>query len=604
MASTRALPGQPPREWGYFVLEDCSVDIVFGGANVADASLPGPKQWVPVKAGNLVGSARGSRDESVERLGSEAKEDDDEPASKCLPLFLGEAGQLECRWDAVPFFDGYLPPADQKINRDDSLLLLGLLRAVHPTVTVCSIKIMLFGREKRGVADSTTHRFSAALIVTAGFPFLEQQRLTNRRILPPTSKMPSPSLAPSMQLVLSMIRSNWPELEWIEDNIVAVHQRVHARRDLVEKRVTRVGRRSVQTRRPSVFPHQLTLPDLYESIQECVMARQVDYQSNSDPASELLTLLKEYPKLITDHIAPFLPAADLQAWRGTCRKFYAIIPGLKVKLFDFSPELVTDHIAPFLRAVDLDAWRSTCRYFHSLLKAIVPGLKGLKDGLFQHQVASLAWMRSRECRQLSEGDVLKPTGTTAAFSPQDAFSPVDTDAHRTVTGGQTALLTLRPVRDNEAVVHVRLDQMTGIEVQDDEFAKGHRQVCRGGLLCDDPGLGKTITVLALILQTYGQRATTADDRMPPDAPMSASKSPDDVIFDAYWAEDVVPDLRRPALLSIANKLARCAPRGCPLRLESVLAEIQRDAYGDSFDAFDDKMRYGLISCSIYCASGA
>jgi SNF2-related domain len=568
MASTRALPGQAPREWGYFVLEDCSVDIVFGGANVADASLPGPKQWIPVKVGNLVGSARGSRDESVERLGSEAKEDEEpDLPSKCLPLFLGEAGQLECRWNAIPFFDGCLPPADQKINRDDSLLLLGLLRAVHPTVTVCSIKIMLFGRETKGVADPATRRFSAALIVTVGFPFLEQQRLANRRsILPPTSKMPSPSLAPSLQLVLSMICSDWPKLGWIEGDIAAIHQRVHARRDLVEKRVTRVGIRSVKTRRPSVFPHQLTLPDLYESIQEGgVMARQVDYQNNSDPGSSVV------------HTPPELPT-----------------------LSHLSPELITDQIAPFLRAVDLAAWRGTCRRFHSSLKDIVPGLKGLKDGLFQHQVASLAWMRSRECRQLSEADVLKPTSTAAAFSPQDAFSPVDTDAHRTVTGGQTVLLTSRPVRDNEAAVHVRLDQMTGIEVQDDEFAKGRRQVCRGGLLCDDPGLGKTITVLALILQTYGQCTTTADDRIPRDAPMSSSKSPDDVIFDAYWAEDVVPDLRRPALLSIANKLARCAPRGCPLRLESVLAEIQRDAYGDSFDAFDSKMRYEFMSWSIVC----
>ena len=74
------------------------------------------------------------------------------------------------------------------------------------------------------------------------------------------------------------------------------------------------------------------------------------------------------------------------------------------------------------------------------------------------------------------------------------------DTHRAITGGESVCMQSR--RDH----HERfcLDQQNGT-MYDTSLEEGHyngdlaRKAVRGGFLCDEPGLGKTITVLLLIL---------------------------------------------------------------------------------------------------------
>jgi SNF2-related domain len=210
-------------------------------------------------------------------------------------------------------------------------------------------------------------------------------------------------------------------------------------------------------------------------------------------------------------------------------------------------------------------------------------------------------MRQREASTLrTEADCL-------LLAPASYSAIGDGDVHRAVTGGTTVLLATRPVL-NHVAWSVRVDARTGYTIPPEqsqhELALG-RRVARGGLLCDDPGLGKTITVLALILQTFGLTCDTfeADVTICTNDETSElqSKSPnvsttveisdtaEDLLFHAYWSERVTLDFRRPALLKLINDLYRRSlfqSRNPNHPILSIKNAIARDDYGTDFSLFE------------------
>jgi SNF2 family DNA or RNA helicase len=99
---------------------------------------------------------------------------------------------------------------------------------------------------------------------------------------------------------------------------------------------------------------------------------------------------------------------------------------------------------------------------HAAVQAVIPGL-ALR--LYPHQVRGVLWMLEHERHQ--------PKG-----EPRPYFQAVRTEVGRVCF----------------------INEVTG--AIPDKPPPALRD-CRGGLLCDEPGLGKTITVLALVLRTHG-----------------------------------------------------------------------------------------------------
>lgn len=98
---------------------------------------------------------------------------------------------------------------------------------------------------------------------------------------------------------------------------------------------------------------------------------------------------------------------------------------------------------------------------------------------------------------------------------------------------------------------------------------------------DEPGLGKTITVLSLILQTAGLSTESSISNAVED-----DKGADDkTLFDSYWRESVPPDWRRMDLLKLLNKVGKRVPRGS-LPVEVLRKRIDSDAYAMDFDKFE------------------
>jgi hypothetical protein len=115
------------------------------------------------------------------------------------------------------------------------------------------------------------------------------------------------------------------------------------------------------------------------------------------------------------------------------------------------PSLALDHIASYLRAYSLNSLNecSSSLYSMGVDRRIVPGLR---LPLYPHQCQSLTWLAARE-----RG--------------------------------------------------VSINQFGGDEPIEMKTSEAMEGTWRGGLLCDEPGLGKTITVLAAILRTAGQETS-------------------------------------------------------------------------------------------------
>lgn len=128
------------------------------------------------------------------------------------------------------------------------------------------------------------------------------------------------------------------------------------------------------------------------------------------------------------------------------------------------PDDVLTKILAYLGPVDLTRVSSTCHHLRSLADSIVPCTK-LK--LYPHQQAAVEWMFHRE-----RNAELLPHPLYVSLSTDDGFS-----FHvNTVTG----------------------EIVTGEAPRIRDF--------RGGMFCDEPGLGKTVTALSLIMKTQGKWA--------------------------------------------------------------------------------------------------
>ena len=220
------------------------------------------------------------------------------------------------------------------------------------------------------------------------------------------------------------------------------------------------------------------------------------------------------------------------------------------QLTSLPQDVLITYLAPFLRARSLDALRGSCRFLHCTLRAIVPGLR---LHLYKHQVRSLEWMRRRETEELSEELVFE------FDSIANEEETVGGDMHRAVTGGASTCLRLHPSSCASRKAY-RIDQQTGREISFKSMTRGcfglSRHVARGGLLCDDPGLGKTITVFAIILQTSGLSTEPLGAAV--NAGTSLSNTDED-IFLAYWKDHVPDHYRVQCFYKILNTLRRHSP---------------------------------------------
>jgi hypothetical protein len=224
--------------------------------------------------------------------------------------------------------------------------------------------------------------------------------------------------------------------------------------------------------------------------------------------------------------------------------------------------------------------------------------------LYQHQVKSLLWMRWRETRQLLESDLMMSIQSQSRLQPH--INSRDGDAHRAATAGGSTLLCPREEKDG-----VRISQANGDELETIGESVMSRPLARGGMICDEPGLGKTITVLSLILQTMGlstesmnplrKEAQTRETKAEA-AKEGGNESLDAKIFSAYWRESLIPEFRRKALsklfatflrssaeinyfLGQPDPVSRVGAEQNPTTLKEIQERIHKDVYSDSFAAF-------------------
>lgn len=132
------------------------------------------------------------------------------------------------------------------------------------------------------------------------------------------------------------------------------------------------------------------------------------------------------------------------------------------------PDDVLLNILTILRPLELLKISATCHHLRFLAASIMPCMK-LK--LFPHQHAAVEWMLRRE----RDSEVL-PHPLFMDFLTEDGFP-----FYVNVVSGEIISNTKPTFRD-----------------------------FKGGMFCDEPGLGKTITALSLILKTQGTLAAPPD----------------------------------------------------------------------------------------------
>jgi hypothetical protein len=194
-------------------------------------------------------------------------------------------------------------------------------------------------------------------------------------------------------------------------------------------------------------------------------------------------------------------------------------------------EVCLEHVGLFLKASSLSALCHSCKRLHGMMHGgNSKFVAGLKLSLFPHQSRSLSWMLGRERQSCSS-----PWATAAeqrrrakdsAFMEGglESLGNENTQHVRlvarplTLEQGGTAALTAIGARTGGAAAGDEGElfvDLVSLQVRSHAQMAEHWQAVRGGLLCDEPGLGKTVTVLALVMktawmQTVRQPWTAAD----------------------------------------------------------------------------------------------
>jgi hypothetical protein len=150
------------------------------------------------------------------------------------------------------------------------------------------------------------------------------------------------------------------------------------------------------------------------------------------------------------------------------------------------PEVLLRVLRCLDAARDLRAATCTCRTLAALSTCIAPGLR---VSLHPHQVAALAWMARREAAHNTFPSPLLLAGEAATHGGADDAAAAPASALPFVVDACAGRL-LAPwcLDDSDA---------------DASAAALAPADCRGGLFCDEPGMGKTVSTLALVLRTRG-----------------------------------------------------------------------------------------------------
>lgn len=136
-------------------------------------------------------------------------------------------------------------------------------------------------------------------------------------------------------------------------------------------------------------------------------------------------------------------------------------------IWDISDDILIK-ILYSLCPLDLNRVSATCHHLRSLAASVIPCTK---LNLFPHQQAAVEWMLQRE-----RNAELLPHPLYVALSTDDGFS-----FHINTVSGDIVIGETPTIKD-----------------------------FRGGMFCDEPGLGKTVTALSLITKTQGTLADPPD----------------------------------------------------------------------------------------------